>query len=326
MLTNHAGAGMAAPSERAAHFVRLWTLKEAYVKAVGRGITAAPGLRGFTVSLQPGGRASLADTLRGSATGSGRSGARTADGEAWAGRTGSSQRPRLDGPDPGSRAPAGRERASDGAGDGRAAVGAASSARFGAAAGASGCAPGVPPDPGAGSGTGCQAALDDQGCGARLRIGFESAKGDARRCTFALLSPSERHVAALCLRRARPEYVGTDSAGDTGGDCQVKLSASWDERSAVCGAPEPRLPLSRDARSGGGAGADPEPRVSRSWDACGAACGSAGAGQAQGGRAGAGADGGCEAAAGKLSLRAWRAVPLVGETEVACAVLATADM
>ncbi|KAK9833335.1 hypothetical protein WJX81_007623 [Elliptochloris bilobata] len=44
---------VASPSERAAHFVRLWTLKEAYVKAVGRGIDAPPGLRGFTVSLEP---------------------------------------------------------------------------------------------------------------------------------------------------------------------------------------------------------------------------------------------------------------------------------
>ena len=32
-------------------FIRLWTLKEAYVKAVGRGIGAPPGLSSFTLSL-----------------------------------------------------------------------------------------------------------------------------------------------------------------------------------------------------------------------------------------------------------------------------------
>ena len=44
-------AGCADQAERARRFVRLWTLKEAYVKAVGRGIGARPGLRGFSVSL-----------------------------------------------------------------------------------------------------------------------------------------------------------------------------------------------------------------------------------------------------------------------------------
>ncbi|CAK0738564.1 hypothetical protein CVIRNUC_001061 [Coccomyxa viridis] len=43
--------GCADGAERARRFVRLWTLKEAYVKAVGRGIGARPGLQGFAVSL-----------------------------------------------------------------------------------------------------------------------------------------------------------------------------------------------------------------------------------------------------------------------------------
>lgn len=38
---------------RAKRFVQLWTLKEAYVKAVGQGISAAPGLSGFSIVLQP---------------------------------------------------------------------------------------------------------------------------------------------------------------------------------------------------------------------------------------------------------------------------------
>lgn len=47
------GADCPEGEERAQHFVRLWTLKEAYVKAVGRGIGARPGLSAFSVSLHP---------------------------------------------------------------------------------------------------------------------------------------------------------------------------------------------------------------------------------------------------------------------------------
>lgn len=39
---------------RARRFVQLWTLKEAYVKAVGQGISAPPGLKGFSISLHNG--------------------------------------------------------------------------------------------------------------------------------------------------------------------------------------------------------------------------------------------------------------------------------
>ena len=36
---------------RAKHFIQLWTLKEAHVKALGRGILAAPGMSAFAVDL-----------------------------------------------------------------------------------------------------------------------------------------------------------------------------------------------------------------------------------------------------------------------------------
>lgn len=44
-------AGFGDQAERARLFMRLWTLKEAYVKATGRGISAAPGLKAFTFEL-----------------------------------------------------------------------------------------------------------------------------------------------------------------------------------------------------------------------------------------------------------------------------------
>lgn len=45
-------AAIGSEEARAKRFVELWTLKEAYVKAVGQGISAAPGLKGFSILLQ----------------------------------------------------------------------------------------------------------------------------------------------------------------------------------------------------------------------------------------------------------------------------------
>lgn len=45
-------AGVLDPIKRARFFVQLWTLKEAYVKALGQGISAAPGLKGFSLVLE----------------------------------------------------------------------------------------------------------------------------------------------------------------------------------------------------------------------------------------------------------------------------------
>lgn len=44
-------AGFENPAEQQRLFIRLWCLKEAYVKATGRGIMAHPGLKAFTFEL-----------------------------------------------------------------------------------------------------------------------------------------------------------------------------------------------------------------------------------------------------------------------------------
>eukprot|EP00884_Botryococcus_braunii_P018467 jgi/Botrbrau1/5303/Bobra.0391s0020.2 len=62
------------PVERAECFLRVWTLKEAYVKAAGRGIAQPPGFRGFAVTLSPFDSCDLADarTVAGSSMAHGR--------------------------------------------------------------------------------------------------------------------------------------------------------------------------------------------------------------------------------------------------------------
>jgi phosphopantetheinyl transferase len=42
-------AALQEPSSRAALFMALWTLKESVVKAKGSGISAPPGLKGFSI-------------------------------------------------------------------------------------------------------------------------------------------------------------------------------------------------------------------------------------------------------------------------------------
>ena len=49
----HVFAALTNPAERQRRFLKLWTLKEAYLKAVGRGISGYPGLAGFTVDPRP---------------------------------------------------------------------------------------------------------------------------------------------------------------------------------------------------------------------------------------------------------------------------------
>jgi len=44
-------AGFENLAEQTRLFIRLWCLKEAYIKATGRGILAPPGLRAFTFEL-----------------------------------------------------------------------------------------------------------------------------------------------------------------------------------------------------------------------------------------------------------------------------------
>ena len=48
-MADHAGFENLAEQQRL--FIRLWCLKEAYVKATGRGIMAPPGLKAFTFEL-----------------------------------------------------------------------------------------------------------------------------------------------------------------------------------------------------------------------------------------------------------------------------------
>ena len=50
-------------SSRTSNFLRLWTLKEAYVKALGRGISAAPGLHSFSFNVANNGTIFFKDSV-----------------------------------------------------------------------------------------------------------------------------------------------------------------------------------------------------------------------------------------------------------------------
>ena len=56
------------PVERQRRFLKLWTLKEAYLKAVGRGISGFPGLAGFSVDPRPAGLASVSQMTASTST------------------------------------------------------------------------------------------------------------------------------------------------------------------------------------------------------------------------------------------------------------------
>lgn len=73
----------ACPSDeaRTAYFLQLWTLKEAYVKALGRGISAPPGLRSFGFRVQANGHSQNGGSPGGSFPASSSSGGSSLDGD-----------------------------------------------------------------------------------------------------------------------------------------------------------------------------------------------------------------------------------------------------
>jgi len=156
----------------------LWTLKESYVKALGRGIGAPPGLRSFTMTLGP-----AADAARPHDD----CGAAPAGGAAPAVATACGQPAQ---PECARRAALGAGGAGV-LGASGATVAGASAAHFNACG-----APSEGPDRG-------------------LRIRCEPNLDEAGRCEFALLAPSAAHVAALCLQRRAPG--ATAGAGSGGG-------------------------------------------------------------------------------------------------------------
>lgn len=323
--------------------MRLWTLKEAYIKAVGCGIDAPPGLQGFTVTLDAPDRAASGVPHRSEAV-AGPAG----NGTMWASQHGTALAPssaeatshacqplsvaeRASGSGVGEPAQNQPVSAAD-PGSGQGAEAALQRRPLSAAAPGSDCSPGAALESAApcevsargASATGANycggigadvcdrvgvaaassasfhaagasgaTPAEDPGLAPEMRLRLESSLGDAGRCSFALLGPSEYHVAALCLRQCRDRVQSSLGVSSTG----VSATAAQGDDST--------LTVKSCAGEAGGRRVDLGGDRAQDAAACCEQEASFGGGETDG-----------------LCMRAWRTVPLVGDAETGCAVLA----
>ena len=172
---------------RAAYFLQLWTLKEAYVKALGRGISAPPGLRSF--SFRVGGQQAAA-----------------AEALLW-------QQAAAGG------APALRQQGCEQPEGHRSAQPAAP------AAAAAALAELDEPQQSNGSGTSAGASTSSSSSSSSSWDGsevggiqFSTAASDSCGWHFALLQPAPGHVAALCVEDSSDDCCSSDDdCGSSGG-------------------------------------------------------------------------------------------------------------